>query len=88
MENKQDRRHFLKNAAGLAALVGLPRGRNYEKAEAQDLLEAASQSMPSVGKPVFDLKVAPIKQVRVATIGLGNRGEEHVRLLNAVGTDK
>ena len=88
MEKKLERRHFLKNAAGLAALVGLPRGRNYEKAEAQDLLEAASQNMPSFGKPVFDLKVAPIKQVRVATIGLGNRGEEHVRLLNAVGTDK
>ncbi|MBK9015707.1 MAG: hypothetical protein IPM82_17480 [Saprospiraceae bacterium] len=88
MKDNNQRRSFLKNAAALATLVGLPGGLSYAKADAQDLVEAASQTIPAFGKPVFGLKVAPIKQVRVAIIGLGNRGEEHVRLLNAVGTDK
>lgn len=86
MSNTNQRRNFLKNAAALATLVGLPTTRNYAKADAFELAEAASQMMPAFGKPIFGLKVAPIKQVRVAVIGLGNRGEEHVRLLNAVGT--
>ncbi|MCU0348983.1 MAG: Gfo/Idh/MocA family oxidoreductase, partial [Saprospiraceae bacterium] len=88
MSNNNQRRSFLKNAAALATLVGLPSTRSYAKADAHELAEAASQTMTTFGKPVFGLKVAPIKQVRVAVIGLGNRGEEHVRLLNAVGTDK
>ncbi len=88
MSNTNQRRNFLKNAAALATLVGLPASHSYAKADAFELADAASQTMPAFGKPIFGLKVAPIKQVRVAVIGLGNRGEEHVRLLNAVGTDK
>lgn len=88
MKQNHQRRSFLKNAAGLAALVGLPGGNIFSKADANDLIEAAAQSLPSTGKPVFGLKVPPIKQVRVAVIGLGNRGMEHARLVNAVGLGK
>lgn len=69
-------------------MIGLPGGQSFAKASADELVEAAAQVMPAFGKPVFGLRVPPIKQVRVGVIGLGNRGEEHVRLFNAVGTDK
>jgi hypothetical protein len=88
MKQNFKRRTFLKNAAGLAALVGLPGGHIFSKADADELIEAAAQTLPSNGKPVFGLKVPPIKQVKVAVIGLGNRGMEHARLVNAVGLGK
>lgn len=85
---KQKRRNFIKNATALAALVGLPGKESFAKAEINDLLDAASATTPSKGTPIFGLKVAPIKQVRVGVIGLGNRGFWHARLINAVGLDK
>ena len=85
---KNRRRHFLKNAAALAALVGLPGGKSFAKADQDDLLTAAAQVQPAKGKPVFGLKVPPIGQVRVGIIGLGNRGAEHARLIDAVGLEK
>ncbi len=88
MKQNSQRRTFLKNAAALAAFIGIPGGRSFSKADAKDLIEAAAQTQVSTGKPVFDLKVPPIKQVRVAVIGLGNRGMEHARLINAIGTSK
>jgi hypothetical protein len=88
MKNDFKRRSFLKNTAALAALVGLPGGKIFSKASHDELVQAASKHLPATGKPVFGLKVPPIKQVRAGVIGLGNRGEEHVRLLNAVGLDK
>jgi hypothetical protein len=88
MNNEFRRRTFLKNAAALAALVGLPGGRSFAKADSQDLLEAAAQTQAATGKPVFGLKTAPIKQVKVAVIGLGNRGSEHARLTAAIGLEK
>lgn len=88
MENNFKRRSFLKNTAALAALVGLPGGNIFSKASPDELVEAAARTLPSVGKPVFDLKVPPIAQVKVGIIGLGNRGAEHARLVNAVGLEK
>ncbi|MEZ4961508.1 MAG: Gfo/Idh/MocA family oxidoreductase [Saprospiraceae bacterium] len=88
MKDNFNRRHFIKNTAALAALVGLPGGNIFSKASHDELIGAAATPQPAVGKPVFGLKVPPIKQVRVGTIGLGNRGEEHVRLINAVGQEK
>lgn len=87
---KQDlkRRSFFKNAAALAALVGLPGGNIFAKAEPEELVAAAAQSLPATGKPVFGLRVPPIKQVKVGIIGLGNRGSEHARLVDAVGPEK
>ena len=83
-----NRRHFIKNAAALAALVGLPSDKNFAKADTQELLDAAAATAPSKGKPVFGLKVPPIQQVGVGIIGLGNRGAEHARLIDAVGLEK
>ncbi len=88
MSNNFKRRHFLKNAAALAALVGLPGKQSFAKAEINDLLDAACETTPSKGKSVMGLKVDPIKQVRVGIIGLGNRGASHARLINGVGLDK
>jgi hypothetical protein len=88
MKNYSKRRAFLKNTAALAALIGLPGGNIFSKASPDELLEAAGRTLPLSGKPVFGLKVPPIKQVRVGIIGLGNRGEEHARLTNAIGLEK
>ncbi len=88
MKNSLKRRNFLKNSAALAALIGLPGGNIFSKASQAELIEAAAKAQKATGKPVFGLKVPPIKQVKVGIIGLGNRGEEHVRLLNAVGLEK
>ena len=88
MKSNFKRRHFIKNAAALAALVGLPGKESFAKAEINDLLEAASAGSPRKGKPIFGLKAAPIKQVRVGVIGLGNRGYWHARLINGVGLEK
>ncbi len=83
-----NRRKFLNNTAALAALVGLPGAKNYAHAGPQELAEAAAKTLPASGKPVFGLRVPPLAQVRTGFIGLGNRGAEHVRLTNAVGTGK
>ncbi len=88
MKNNLHRRRFIKNAAALAALVGLPGKNSFAKAEINDLLDAACETSPAKGQPVFGLKVPPIKQVRVGIIGLGNRGYEHARLINAIGLEK
>ena len=88
MSNNFKRRHFIKNAAALAALVGLPGKESFAKAEINDLLEAAATNQPAKGKPVFGLKTPPIKQVGVGIIGLGNRGSGHARLIDAVGLEK
>lgn len=85
---KNHRRHFLKNATALAALVGLPNPSNFAKANKNELAEAAAYISPQKGKPIFGLKVPPIKQVRVGIIGLGNRGSEHARLIQAIGLGK
>lgn len=82
------RRHFIKNAAALAALVGLPNKNSFAKAEINDLLDAAASTTAAKGKPIFGLKVPAIQQVRVGIIGLGNRGYEHARLINAIGSEK
>jgi len=88
MKDNLKRRKFLKNAAALAALVGLPGKQSFANADVNEMLDAACKTMPAKGKPVFGLRVPPIKQVRVGIIGLGNRGSEHARLINAVGTEK
>lgn len=88
MKQDNTRRSFLKNTAALAALVGLPGGNIFSKAGPAELLEAAARPLPATGKPVFGLRMPPIQQVKVGLIGLGNRGAEHARLVNAVGLGK
>ncbi len=88
MQNNSPRRSFLKNAAGLAALVGLPGAASFASATSEDLVQAASQAKPLTGKPVFGLKVPKLLPVKVALIGLGNRGSGHAETFNQIGTAK
>lgn len=88
MTHDQQRRSFFKHAAALAALVGLPGGNIFANAGPEELVAAAAQPLPATGKPVFGLKVPAIKQVKVGIIGLGNRGAEHARLVDAIGLEK
>lgn len=81
------RRHFLRLGAAAAALLGGPRWIS-AKATPDDYLHHLTAHKPATGKPVMGLRVAPIAQVKVAVIGLGNRGSELARLVNAVGLQK
>ncbi len=81
------RRHFLRLGAAAASFLGVQR-----LAPAQThtdvYLQRLAEYKPTTGKPVMGLRVAPIPQVKVAVIGLGNRGLELARLINAVGLHK
>ena len=87
MSNPIKRRNFLRLGAAAASFFGFSRIAS-GRSEAEDQLARILESRPAAGKPVIGLQVKPIPQVRVAVIGLGNRGEEHVRLVNAIGTQK
>ena len=83
MSSNLKRRNFLRLGASLASFFGLQQLTKANNAFHQpDLLR------PATGKSVIGLRVAPIPQVKVAVIGLGNRGEDHVRLVNAIGSAK
>ena len=87
MKKDFKRRTFLRNAAALAALVGIP-GCVTSRKTSEELVEAASRLMASAGKPVFSLRGKPMLPVRAALIGLGNRGSGHAETLNQIGTEK
>jgi hypothetical protein len=87
MKKPLARRDFLKNSAALAAFFGLPTG-TFSEREIKNRLERLSEIRPAGGKPVFNLKHAPILPVKAAIIGLGNRGEELLRLLTAIGKER
>ncbi len=86
MNSGKERRSFIKK--GLLGGMGLyslsnqnpiiPDGTNYPEFNAP----------PATGKSVIDLKVAPIKQVKVAVIGAGARGSGHVKQFAALFPDK
>ena len=88
MKNEPLRRKFLKQSSTIAALIGIQSIPSFSKSSTDEILNEISHIKTATGKPVFELKAPPIKQVKVAIIGLGNRGEEHVRLVNAVGLEK
>ena len=77
------RRRFLRNSAAFAALLGLP-ASTLAKWDQEELLYRISEEKPMTGKPVAGLRVDPIEKVRTAIIGLGNRGFEHARLVQAL----
>ncbi|WP_128544728.1 Gfo/Idh/MocA family protein [Larkinella soli] len=83
----KDRRNFLKN--GLLAGLGLSGLSFKNRPEAwQEEYERLLATPPAVGKSVIDLKVAPIKQVKVAFIGIGSRGYGQLGQFNAMYPDK
>lgn len=89
MKNNFSRRNFIKLSAFTSAFWGL--GDLPLKTSREDIfgkIENLSMSPMRKGKSVIGLTVSPIKQVRVALIGLGNRGYDHLMLLDALFPDK
>jgi len=89
MKNNFTRRNFIKLSALSSAFLGLsgfttPLSRETILEKIEDL----STAPIAKGKSVIGLTVPPIKQVKVAFIGLGNRGSEHLKLVNALTPDK
>ncbi|MCF6358042.1 MAG: Gfo/Idh/MocA family oxidoreductase [Draconibacterium sp.] len=80
----QNRRSFLKLSALSAGFLGLSTTSSYSYNQLQDKIEELAVSKKQTGKSVMDLAVAPIEQVRVGIIGVGNRGYSHVRTINSL----
>ncbi len=89
MRKKYSRRSFLKTTAIGAASIGLPDLLFAGKpGQINDTLARLMEVPAGTGQPVTGLKAEPLKQVRVGIIGLGNRGADHVELVNALCPDK
>lgn len=81
---KQNRRKFLKLSALSSVFLGLPIANTYSRNEVEKRIAAISQAKLAKGKTVMGLTVDPIEQVKVALIGLGNRGSGHMKQINAI----
>lgn len=77
--NKQNRRKFLKLSALSGAFLGLPIADSYAKNDIEQKLDELLKPRPAQGQSVMGLRVDPIDQVKVAFIGLGNRGPGHLK---------
>ena len=87
MENSKsnfDRRKFLKSSALVGAFLGLPGAAAFAQSDADIAIENLTAKRPSYGKSVIGLKTSPIEQVKVAFIGVGNRGSGHVKQMAAL----
>ena len=83
------RRNFIK----LSALSGAALSLNgltpsLSKDQILERIEELSTAPNQQGKSVIGLVVPPIKQVKVAFIGLGNRGIQHLQLIDSLYPDK
>ncbi|MCB0628554.1 MAG: Gfo/Idh/MocA family oxidoreductase [Saprospiraceae bacterium] len=78
MHNKQNRRKFLKLSALSGAFLGLPLADSYSRSQIEKKLVDITAFRPAQGASVMGLRVDPIEQVKVAFIGLGNRGPGHL----------
>lgn len=85
MANFLKRRNFIKTSAFLGSILGFPAIAN-AKSSIEEQIESAHLSLSKGGQSVIGLKVPPIQQVRVAFIGVGNRGSGHVKLVHACGS--
>jgi len=83
------RRNFIKLSALGGAMLGLSGfSLTGSKEKILEKIEKISTAQIQKGKSVIGLTVPPIKQVKVAFIGLGNRGIEHLKLVDALCPDK
>ncbi|MDF9797570.1 putative dehydrogenase [Catalinimonas alkaloidigena] len=80
----KNRREFLKLSALSSTFLGLSPATAYTKDNITEKLRALTEAKASSGTSVMGLKVAPIEQVKVAILGLGNRGTGHIRQMQAV----
>ncbi|MCP3929155.1 MAG: Gfo/Idh/MocA family oxidoreductase [Bacteroidetes bacterium] len=89
MKKSFKRRDFLKKSALTSIAMGLlgPSFAN-KKGHPSDYLNEVINGKPAKGKSVIGLRSQPIKQVKVAMLGLGNRGSSQMRLVNALYPDK
>lgn len=69
----------------VGALLGVGNVNALSPDAIQQTVANISTPRKSQNKSVIGLKVAPIEQVRVAFIGVGNRGTGHVKLVEALG---
>ena len=76
---KTNRRKFLKLSAFTSAFLGLPLADLYSRDEVENKLDAIRTTRAAKGASVMGLKADPIDQVKVAIIGLGNRGPGHLK---------
>ncbi len=83
-EKNFDRRKFLRSSALVGAFLGLPGVSAFGSENLKKTVERIGERRPSYGKSVINLKVDPIQQVKVAFIGVGNRGAGHVERMTAL----
>jgi len=81
---KQKRRDFLKLSALSAGFLGLSPALSYSKDQVEKKINALTETRKAHGKSVMGLRTEPIKQVKVAFIGVGSRGAAHVSRMNAL----
>jgi len=83
------RRNFIKLSALSTAALGISGVTpTLSKDKLLDKIENLSIAKNSKGRSVIGLTVPPIKQVKVAFIGLGNRGIQHLQLIDSLSPDK
>lgn len=78
--NELGRRSFLRTSTLFGSLLGLS-----SVAKGNDFSENTTFQPNAKGKSVIGLRSAPIAQVRVGFIGVGNRGSGHVQQVFACG---
>jgi hypothetical protein len=89
MKANLTRRNFITLSALSSAFLGISGFvPGISRETLQEKIESFSSSPIPKGKSVIGLNVPPIKQVKVAHIGLGNRGIEHLKLVDALSPDK
>jgi len=89
MKTNFTRRNFIKLSALSSAFLGFSGFRpGIKKENILETIENISSSPIQSGKSVIGLTVPPIKQVKVAFIGLGNRGLQHLPIVDALYPDK
>jgi hypothetical protein len=89
MKNRFSRRSFLKAGALGAASLGFADLLSASNPSTfSGMLKKLAETPAQKGSSVIGLRTAPMKPVRVAFIGLGNRGADHVELVNALCPEK
>lgn len=89
MKNYFSRRNFIKLSALSGAALGL-KGitPTLSKDKILEKIDNLSRAPKQIGKSLIGFSVPPIKQVKVAFIGLGNRGIEHLQLVDSLCPEK
>lgn len=85
------RRNFIKLSSAAAAWLGITQSAGASGvpiSEVERILEQGQTERPAGQQSVINLKKAPIKQVNVAMLGLGNRGTGQAGLVNALFPEK